>query len=120
MSDDANDGNGNRATIALVNSKIDTVLARVDGNAQVTEAHFETIKTRLDGLGDLPSRIDAVETRLNGRIDTETQKVTALQSIVSEIQRGRVWRSTVLPQILIGLGTIALGIIALHFTGGSP
>lgn len=108
-------GSGNRATIALVNSKIDTVVAKLEGNAQVTEAHFETIKTRLDTLGDLPTRIDGVETRLNSRIDTEAHKTTALQALMSEMQGRREYRSKTLPPILTGVAALIVAVLAFIF-----
>lgn len=110
---DHDSGSRDRATVALVNSKIDTVLAKVEGNAQTTEAHFETIKTRLDGLADIPAQIAAVDRRVTSRLDTHDHKITALEGVVSEFQRGRVYRTTTLPPILIGVASLAVAIIAV-------
>ena len=106
-------GNGNgdskdRATVALVNSKIDTVLAKVEGNAQTTDAHFETIKTRLDAVSGF-----------GGRMDTLEQKHVALEAVVSAMERGRVYRTSTLPLILIGLGSLAVAIVAFVIAGAA-
>jgi hypothetical protein len=100
-------GSRDRATVALVNAKLDEVKAIVQGNAAVTDAHFETVRQRLDGLAGL-----------SGRMDTLEQKYTALQAIVSEIERGRVYRTNTLPLILIGVGSLVVAIIALVIAGG--
>lgn len=105
------DGNGNdtgskdRATVALVNAKLDEVKAIVEGNAKVTEAHFETVRTRLDAVGGLA-----------GRMDTLEQKHTALEASVAHLERSRVYRTTTLPPILIGIAALAVAIITLVVT----
>lgn len=103
MSDQSN---GDRATVALVNSKIDTVLARFEGQRETTNAQFETIKARLDALGGL-----------HGRLDTLEQKNTALEAQVSMLQRGHQYRTTYLPQILLGIAAIAVSVVALLVAG---
>ena len=109
MSDQSggNGGNGDRATVALVNSKIDTVLAKVEGQRDTTRAQFETIKSRLDGLSSMM-----------GRLDTLEQKQTALEAQVSQLQRGHTYRTTYLPQLLIGVATLAVAIIAVVIASG--
>lgn len=101
-------GSRDRATVALVNSKIDTVLATVEGNAAVTAAHFETIRTRLDSVSGL-----------GGRMDTIEQKHTALEAVVSAMERGRVYRTSTLPLILLGAGSLAASILALVLSGAA-
>lgn len=51
-------GSKDRATVALVNAKLDEVKAIIEGHAKVTEAHLESIKTNAEGLGN---RVTALE-----------------------------------------------------------
>lgn len=107
MSEEPNGDLGrDRATVALVNAKIDTVLAKVQGNAETTAAHLETISTRLDSVSGL-----------GGRMDTVEQKVSALTNSVSHIEKARAYRSTTLPPILIGLASLLVAIAALYIAG---
>lgn len=54
MSEEAENGNGNRATIALVYRTVDDLHKLVD-------AHFETINAKLDAFADHPRRLEALE-----------------------------------------------------------
>lgn len=121
MSDETNGDSGSRdrATVALVGAKVDEVKAIVAGQAATTNAHFETVKTRLDSFASLlaervaaeqrmADKIEGVETRAMGRIDTVEQKVTAQAAIIAAMQRAREWRSSSLPTILIGVAALAL------------
>lgn len=110
MNDEHNGDTGSRdrATVALVNAKLDEVKAIVEGNARVTQAHFETVATRLDAVSGL-----------GGRMDTLEQKHTALEAVVAQMERRAVYRSTTLPPILIGLASLAVAVFAIVIAGGA-
>lgn len=91
---------GNRATVAMV-------LRAVDDMKALTQAHFENVHTRLDGLAGLPDELHAIKERqlLTEARLTVIEGSAAMQQTVAE--RKRAYRSGTLPLIVVAVvGTV--------------
>ena len=96
--------NGSRATVALVNSKVETVDAKIDGLHAVVAAEFENLRGMPVAVASLTERVLHTEAR-----------ITQIEKDNDERQG---WRKGILPQILIGvvMATIAIAniVVLLH------
>ena len=88
--------NGSRATVALVNSKVETVDAKITGLHQLIEAEFEKLRPLPDAVHSLSERMGWVEKRI-----TDLEKD-------NDSRQG--WRKVTLPQILIGVVGLAIAV----------
>ena len=89
--------NGTRATVALVNSKVETVDAKVDGLRDLVVSEFAQLKGLPVAVAALTERVLHAETRITYM---ERQ---------DDVRQG--WRKVTLPQILIGLVMAAISIL---------
>lgn len=90
-------GNGNRATVALVDSKVDTIRVLVEGG-------FKDVQRQLDGLNTLPGQVGALHER---QVLLEA-RVTVIED-ADKTRRAFRWGP--LPTILFGLcGVILAGV----------
>lgn len=96
----ATDGsNGERATVALV-------LAEVRGLRDLTDARFSDVQRQLDVTKNLPVAVQSLTERV---LHSET-RITELEKRDDKRQD---WRKMVLPQVLIGLATVVIMIVAV-------
>lgn len=57
-------GSKDRATVALVDSKVDTVLAVVKGHAQTTAAKLDALTEKVDAQAGVPDRVTRLEEKV--------------------------------------------------------
>lgn len=90
------EGNGTRATVALVDSKVATVDAKLDGLSDLIRAEF----ARLEGL---PVAVNSLTERM---LHAEAR----ITHIEKENDERQGWRKVTLPQILIGVVSLTIAI----------
>lgn len=103
--DENGNGNGSgRATVALVDAKMDTVLAEVRGG-------FKDLQRQLDGLEPLRATVAALHERqtLSEVRIRDIEQSDAMQATMDE--RRKAYRRGPLPTILISLFMAALGVL---------
>lgn len=112
MADDHGDGNGNRATVAMV-------LREVATTKELMAANFETVHVRLDALAKLPDRVDVLETRVD-HLDTDVGLLkTASVTQARALQDRRAYRMGTLPMIVLTFfGLLLAGVNAYAILAG--
>lgn len=107
--------NGERATVALVNAKVATVDAKVDGLTDLIRAEFKDVQRQLAPIDALSSQVAGVHER---QLLTEARLLVIekdLEQTKSAAVARHRYRITDLPNILIGLGLFALAAVqAFH------
>lgn len=93
--DNGDSGSKDRATVALVNAKLDEVKAIVAGHADTTAAKLDAIGEKVDALGPLADRMARLE-----------EKVAVLWG-------DRSWRRVHWPTFLVSLAAVGLAGVAL-------
>lgn len=107
--ENSSSGSNDRATVALVNAKLDTVLAKVEGHAKLTEQGFEDTQRQLDSLSGLPQVVTGV-------IKHAEQQDKRLDALEKRLEKGHEWRIGTLPLTLIAALSLAIAIITLVAT----
>lgn len=105
--------NGNRATVALVDAKVQTVDAKIDGLTALIEAQFADIRSDLEMLKFLTVKVDGISDRqlvLEGRV-TRIEQWREAEKMFDE--RRKSYRSIHLPSILIALLGLLVAALAL-------
>lgn len=97
-------GSKDRATVALVNQKVDTVLAIVTGLDKTTNAKLDGMRESLAVLSGLPERV----TRLEEQVKTV---VTEQGDMQSDRQRDGEWMRSQFPALLIALLALLAAIV---------
>lgn len=108
--DEAENGNG-RATVALVNAKVETVDVKIDGVRTLIESEFKDIRLQLAGLGALDAKVDGMNDRLlllEGRVATIERRNDSIDAVQKD-QRS-YWRDT-FPTHLISAASFALAVV---------
>lgn len=122
MAGDNEEGNGNRATIALVSSQ-------VTGLHELMRAELGAVQRQLDAVVGLPLIVNGMMVTLT-RLDHEAAKMKDIPGRVkrledldvletTEAQQRRAYRITTLPMILLALvGTFfaAFGVVIAYLT----
>lgn len=63
---DDSSGSKDRATVALVLSKVETVAEKVDGHKELTKLGFENVQRQLDDVRGLPTKVAELEQTVEG------------------------------------------------------
>lgn len=108
--DHSDNGNGERATVALVNAKVATVDAKVDGLSDLIRAEFKDVQRQLAPIEALSSQVAGVHERqllTEARLLVVEKDLEQAKARAAERQR---YRLADLPNILIGLGLFAVAL----------
>lgn len=79
MAIDDSSGSKDRATVALVLSKVETVAEKVDGHKELTKLGFENVQRQLDDVRGLPTKVAELEQTVEGvvaRVDQMEKRWT--------------------------------------------
>lgn len=138
MADDtepgSGNGNGHRATVALVDAKIDTIRAIVEGG-------FENVHSRLDRFESLPAQVSAQHEMvmlLQARVTIiEKEGISATRQLsedlkelrgavkriedsdamqMDEKQRRRLWKANNLPAYILSGAALVVSVLLALFT----
>lgn len=107
--DENENGNG-RATVALVNAKVATVDAKVDGLVDLIRAEFKDVQRQLAPIDALSSQVAGVHER---QLLTEARLLVIekdLEQAKAKTAERHRYRLADLPNILIGLGLFAVAL----------
>jgi len=99
-------GNGNRATVAMV-------LRAVDDLGKLTDANFAAVRGQLKSLEVLPAQVAALHERqvlIEARV-LNIEQSDAMQ--VTAMERRAAWRSTTLPALVIAGGSLFVAVLSL-------
>jgi len=87
MSEPTTNSDGPRATVALVDAKVDTVLAEV-------RSGFKDVQRQLDAVAKVPERVARLEER------------------VRDLERDSNWRRVNLPALLISAAALVVAVVS--------
>lgn len=99
-------GSKDRATVSLVNSKIDTVLAKIEGNAETTNAKLDGLRFRIDSYSALPAQVSGLQEQVRRHED----EIKAMKD--ADVKRHE-YRIGPLTANLIGFVSVCVAVIAL-------
>ena len=112
MSDNNGDtGSKDRATVALVNAKLDEVKAIIEGHASTTRVQLESVVKSADGLA---ARVSAIESEQRAqslafmalRDDYARHKKESDERIDEAEERGRFWRRAWPPLFIAAVASV--------------
>lgn len=106
---------GERATVALVNAKVATVQASVDGLSDLIRSEFKDVQRQLAPIESLSAQIAGLHERqiiYESRMLAVEKEQEAARQLVHERHR---YRLTNLPSILTGLGLLVLAVVQFFF-----
>ncbi len=93
-------GNGTRATLALVDAKVDAARAEMGGLHELIRSEFKATQRQLDDLKNLPVAVSSL-----------TERVLHAEARITQVEKEndarQGWRKVTLPQILVGLAGLA-------------
>jgi len=95
MSEVSNNGDGPRATVALVSAQIGEVKALIEGHKALTAEGFVNVQRQLDAVAKTPERVARLEER------------------VRDLESDSTWRRVNLPALLLAGASLVVAAVAL-------
>jgi hypothetical protein len=110
--DDAPESNG-RATVALVDAKVATVDAKLDGLIELIRAEFKDFQRRLEDAARLGAKVEGHSDRLL-LAESRLRNLEVWKEAEAGLdERRKSYRSVHLPSLVIALAAVLVAVVAL-------